>query len=109
MKITQIRRETIICASKKFINSNQDKLKEIQTKTPYSHIIKTKYMALHCSNYNIINFLVFELGRGFTSVKEEREGKGWKGWKERKEGQHGSMIRVSCEPRILMNLFICGP
>lgn len=105
MKITQIRRETIICASKKFINSNQDKLKEIQTKTQYSHIIKTKYMALHCSNYNV-NFLVFELGYGFTSVKEEREEKGWK---ERKEGQQGSMIRVSCEPRMLMNLFICGP
>lgn len=38
----------------------------IQTKTHNSHIVKTKYMMLHCNNYSFGNFLVFELGGGFT-------------------------------------------
>lgn len=63
-------------------------------------------MELYCSNYNIVNFLVFELDHGFTSMKEEKEGGGRKKGKRDKQG---SIIRVRCEPRTFMNLCICSP
>lgn len=85
----------MIYASKKFNLSNQDKLKEIETKTHYNHIPKTKYKALHCSNYNVGNFLVLELGWLFHKCEKEegRERKGNLGKRrEGKKDKQGLMI-----------------